>query len=85
MNHQDLVLSRLRDARRSGDGWTAHCPVHDDGKESLSVKIGRDGRVLLTCHAGCHLEDIVQAIGLTTRDLFPPNAQSNGGRRITAT
>jgi hypothetical protein len=86
-------LERFRSAleqagsRQSSPGaWT--CPAHDDQHASLSVKEGRDGRVILNCHAaaGCEFEDIVRAVNLEPSDLFPPKEQSNGARRtITAT
>lgn len=55
---------------RSGRGWTALCPVHDDTNPSLSITEGRDGRVLLYCHRGCAVEHVVKGLGLTMRDLF---------------
>lgn len=66
------VLGRLDKVRRSGKGWTARCPAHEDRWPSLSVAEGRDGRVLLRDHAGCRVEDITHAIGLELSDLFPP-------------
>ena len=43
-----LVVARLEEAgcspRRSGAGWSAKCPAHDDRKASLSVSEGTDGR-----------------------------------------
>jgi len=74
MTPLDRVLARLRGVRRSGAAWEALCPTHDDGEQSLSVAEGDDGRVLLHCHAGCAVEAIVAAIGLTLRDLYPPRA-----------
>jgi hypothetical protein len=65
------VLSRLEKVRRVGDGYSARCPSHKDDSPSLSVGIGEDDRVLLRCHAGCELEDIVAALGLEVADLFP--------------
>lgn len=59
------------EAQATGTGWKAHCPAHDDGTESLSVAEGDDGRTLLHCHAGCELEEILEALGLQARDLFP--------------
>ncbi len=67
----DLVLSRLDGVRRTGDGYTAHCPAHDDRQQSLSIGEGRNGEVLLHCFAGCRTEDIVAALGLAMSDLFP--------------
>jgi putative DNA primase/helicase len=48
----DSLLANLG-ARRSGRGWVARCPAHDDERPSLSIGIGNDGRVLLHCFAGC--------------------------------
>lgn len=64
------VLDALENVKRSGSGWTARCPVHDDRRSSLSVGVGQDGRVLLYCHAGCAWLDILGALRLETRDLF---------------
>ena len=74
------LLSRLRGVARSGDGWTARCPGHDDQHSSLSVH-HRDGRWLLKCHAGCVCQDIVQALGLEVQALFDEG--SGGGGRST--
>ncbi|MFO0877408.1 MAG: DUF3987 domain-containing protein [Gemmataceae bacterium] len=72
MSSLDNVLSHLPNAKRSGKGWKAHCPAHEDRKPSLSVSQGDDGTVLIKCHAGCTTEAILAAIGLEMRDLFPP-------------
>jgi hypothetical protein len=50
----------------------ALCPAHADKEASLSITTGDDGRVLLKCFAGCPAEDIVKAIGMQLKDLFPP-------------
>ena len=56
---------------KGGSGqWSAKCPAHGDNHQSLSVSVGKDGRVLMKCHAGCDVGDIAQAIGLTVKDLF---------------
>jgi CHC2 zinc finger len=65
----EQVAERLH-ARRSGAGWVARCPAHNDRSPSLSISEGRDGRVLLWCFAGCPPESIVTALGMTMRDLF---------------
>src|SRR5215813_12485837 len=57
-------------AKRNGKGWIAKCPAHTDQKPSLSIGEGRNGCVLLKCHAGCTLDEIVAAAGKTERDLF---------------
>jgi hypothetical protein len=64
------ILSRLDNVRRSGNGWTARCPAHDDRHNSLKVSPGDDGRLLVHCFAGCPPERIVAALGLTMAALF---------------
>jgi 5S rRNA maturation endonuclease (ribonuclease M5) len=56
----------------------AQCPAHDDRKPSLSITEQADGRVLVHCHAGCEIEDVLAAIGLEKSDLFAYN--DNGHR-----
>lgn len=67
----DLLLDRLERVRRTGAGWTARCPAHEDRTASLSIGIGDDGRVLAHCFAGCSIHDVLGAVGLTVGDLFP--------------
>ena len=71
----EWVLSALEAhgcaTRRSGRGWMARCPAHDDANASLSIGVGDDDRVLLHCFAGCSVEAIVAALGLTMADLMP--------------
>ncbi|MBX3322460.1 MAG: DUF3987 domain-containing protein [Phycisphaeraceae bacterium] len=56
---------------RQGEAWSACCPAHDDRNPSLSIGVGADARVLLHCHAGCAVEAILGALGLTLRELMP--------------
>jgi putative DNA primase/helicase len=67
-----------------GSGWVACCPAHEDHRHSLSIGTGKDGRALLTCHAGCTLEAITGALQLTAQDLFPPSEKADKSGRITA-
>lgn len=71
MTPLEHLLARLEGVRRSGAGYTARCPAHDDRSPSLSMCEGGDGRVLLRCFAGCSAREIVTALGLGMRDLFP--------------
>lgn len=66
----ETILLRLNKVQRSGAGYKAICPAHDDRSPSLSIREGTDGRVLLHCFAGCDLRPIVAAMGLRTADLF---------------
>lgn len=64
------VLSRLDDVKGSGTQYSARCPAHEDKHSSLSVSVGEDNRILLNCHAGCSVDAITRAIGLSVKDLF---------------
>jgi len=77
----EKVLSLVTAVTPSGNGWSGHCPAHDDGRSSLSVSEGKDGRVLLKCHAGCSTEDVVQALGLHMKDLFPVERNASRPKR----
>jgi hypothetical protein len=57
--------------RQTDKGWSAKCPAHDDRRASLSVNEGEDGRVLVTCHAGCTFEKICSALSIEPSDLMP--------------
>ena len=71
------VLSRLSGLIRSGRGWVACCPAHDDKSPSLSLALGDQHQLLMFCHAGCPLESIVGRLRITIRDLFPPGEKFN--------
>lgn len=71
MTPLERVLSRLPGAKKSGQGWSARCPAHEDRKPSLSVGQGQDGRVLVHCHAGCDVRDVLGVVGLKFSDLWP--------------
>jgi hypothetical protein len=66
------LLSRLQCVRQSGPGrWLARCPGHEDRSPSLSIRELDDGTVLIKCFGGCGAADVVEAVGLDLRDLFP--------------
>ena len=76
MNPQlSKVLERLTGVIKSGNGFKALCPAHDDHNPSLSISEGDDGRVLICCHAGCECKDILVAIDLPMKDIMQ---ESNG-------
>lgn len=83
------VPEQLRQLKRfhacGKNEFEACCPAHEDRKESLSIGIGNDGKVLVHCHAGCDVDDVLRAAGLTKSDLFP-KANGNGHKpQIVAT
>src|ERR1700694_1064898 len=76
----DHVLAQLKGVRSSLRGWRACCPAHADSEPSLSIGLGEQGQVLLKCFAGCSLERIVEAMGLTITDLFPAATLTQEGQ-----
>ena len=71
----DNLLQHLDKVKRTGPGaWSARCPAHDDRGPSLAIAEKDDGRILLHCFAGCDVQDVLGAVGMTFCDLFPPRA-----------
>jgi hypothetical protein len=69
------ILERLRGVQRTGTGWLAFCPAHEDRqKRSLSVSIGDDGRTLVHCFASkCTAEAIARSVDMPLAALAAPN------------
>lgn len=72
-------IARALGGRKSGAGWSAKCPAHEDRTPSLSISQGRDGKILFRCHAGCTQEDVIAA--LKARGLWQerPSGKGTGG------
>ena len=82
MNAAEFV-ERLERVRQTGTGrWIARCPAHADKHPSLGVSEGDDGRVLIICRAGCGIEAIVAAVGLTIADIMPERLPDHQYRPI---
>lgn len=50
----------------------SRCPAHEDRNPSLGFGVKPDGWVWVKCHAGCSRAEILEALGLTWKDLAPP-------------
>jgi len=74
------VLSRFEGVKQRGDQYKVRCPAHEDQEASLSITLGRDGRILLKCFAGCDWRDITRAAGLKEADLFPPTSKQRSSQ-----
>lgn len=57
--------------RIRGNQHELRCPAHPDHTPSLGVTENSDGHVLIYCQAGCATVDILTAVGLQLRDLYP--------------
>jgi hypothetical protein len=63
------IAAALGNARREGRAWRCRCPLH--GGQSLVLRDGYDGCVLITCWAGCDRLDVLAELrrhGLLDRD-----------------
>ena len=83
-----MILDKLECVKKTSSGWTARCPAHDDGRSSLSISTGDDGKTLIHCHAGCTPEAVVGKLGLRMSDLMPSSNgkhASNGKPEIVET
>lgn len=77
----EALLARLERVKSTKqDEWLACCPGHDDRTPSLSIRETDDGTLLLRCWAGCTAAEIVAAVGLELRDLFPDQSGWKPGR-----
>ena len=73
MSNVNNILGRLQRVRKGkiNHSWVACCPAHEDRSPSLSVRELPDGKILMHCFAGCPIDEVLQAIGLTVDELFP--------------
>lgn len=68
----DKLLNQLTKVKRTGrESWIACCPAHDDKTPSMTITEKDDGRVLVHCFAGCSVDSILGAVGLTFSDIYP--------------
>lgn len=82
MTPADKLLPLLKKVRQvKPSNWEACCPAHDDKSPSLRISEAEDGRLLLKCWGGCTASEIVGAVGLALRDLFPFQPGRHGRRR----
>ena len=63
------TIAKAFGGRKTGSGWSARCPAHDDRTPSLSLRDSGDGKVLVHCHAGCTQGSVITV--LKQRGLWP--------------
>ncbi|RYH07781.1 hypothetical protein [Tropicimonas sp. IMCC6043] len=56
------TITRALNGRWHGNTGSARCPAHDDRHPSLSIGDADNGGLLLTCHAGCTFEGVIDAL-----------------------
>lgn len=65
MSHSPSILGLLRRVSKSGNGWRALCPAHDDSNSSLYILLDLSGRVHFKCMAGCPEDSIRESLGFS--------------------
>jgi predicted protein tyrosine phosphatase len=70
-------LARLKGVSKSGSGWQALCPAHDDLNASLSIKQGDKQPIIIHCHAGCSNASVMAALGSSVSELSTPQQKVN--------
>ncbi len=68
------VLSHFHPSKRHGKSWRTVCPAHSDAPShpSLEITEGHTG-ILFCCQSkGCHVSEILAAVGLVWDDVLPP-------------
>lgn len=59
MINAEYIARHLGGARKTGGGWMAKCPAHDDSTPSLSINDAANGKPLVHCQAGCSQDAVI--------------------------
>lgn len=78
-------LDRFDSVEDDADGFRVHCPAHNDAQASLRIAVSDRGKVLLKCRASCATKDVVEAAGITMRDLATMEPGDVSVARATST
>lgn len=77
-------LSALDKLKRTGEGrWIACCPAHDDKSPSMSIKATPE-TFLVHCFAGCSVDAILGAVGMTFDDMYPDHREHIAPQKLSA-
>lgn len=64
------ILERLDNVKQKNESqWVANCPACNDTNQHLYIKKA-EGKTLLYCFHGCAFEEIIEAIGVESRDMY---------------
>ncbi len=78
----DEFLSKLEKVKSNAEGHTALCPAHEDTDRSLSVKMSKEGKIILHCFAGCSFNSILDSLNIKPQQLFPPSTSISKAKLI---
>lgn len=68
----ESILRQFIVDKRNGDKAQCKCPAHADKQASLTITKGNKC-VLFHCHAGCTLDEVLDAAGINKQDTFYNN------------
>lgn len=64
------ILTKFENVKQmKPNSYQCKCPAHDDRKASLTITQGNN-KILLHCHAGCKVNDILSKINLKMSDMY---------------
>ena len=72
-------------ARQTGREWKLLCPSHPDREPSLNLRESDEHVVLMVCRAACDNRDVLAAVGLGLRDLYPIDPTNRSQDPVVAT
>ncbi len=76
MPNLSKTIEHFKVSKQSGNRYQAFCPAHNDKNASMSILVD-ENRILLYCHAGCQIDEILKSANLTFGDLFADNPPTN--------
>ena len=76
MNIHEILTHFHVFSQNGPNDWMVNCPAHTDTTASLHISVADNGKILMKCHSGCKVTDIVAAVGLTMQDLFDDSRQT---------
>ncbi len=76
-------IAQALGGEKSGSGWVAKCPSHEDNQPSLSIWVGEGGKTAWDCKAGCKWADVTRALEKSIPEAF--KAQERNRATIVAT
>ena len=76
-------IAQALEGEKSGSGWVAKCPCHEDNQPSLSIWAGEGGKTAWDCKAGCKWSDVTRALEKAIPEAF--KAQKHNRATIVAT
>ena len=77
----EVILPRLDNKKSYREGWRADCPARQHkSRNTLWISERDDGSIGMHCFAGCEPLEVLHAIGLELRDLFPKSMEDRSPR-----